>query len=193
MEWGKITLSVPGAKKIAAKLNAATEPVTEAELHVYMTGALSRGKVTGGVIINSYAGLKNSFRRHIFALYAAEIAEKLIPYNAENEIKYMLISRVWQIFETTPCPYKVLAAFTLRLLKLSGYNFKDYLINSGAAPEKSLFEAVKNLSNCSGDAAAQVMCNDEQALWNYIESYLINYIKTPSVGIFLKKINFQDV
>ena len=35
---GKIYAVVPGAKKIIAKLNAATEPITESELIIYQNG-----------------------------------------------------------------------------------------------------------------------------------------------------------
>ena len=52
-KWGKINAIVPGAKKIVAKLSAATEPVTESELIVYQNSQYSRPTVTGAKILNN--------------------------------------------------------------------------------------------------------------------------------------------
>ncbi|MCL2389237.1 MAG: DNA repair protein RecO, partial [Elusimicrobia bacterium] len=140
LDWGKIMLSVPGAKKITAKLSNITEPLTQAELSIYMPSESARGKVTGGTLINGYWGLKKSFKRHVYAMYASEIAEKLAPFNSAGETKYLLISRVWEILESSPNPLKTLTAFTLRMLKISGYSFSDYLINSGAPCRAEMFD-----------------------------------------------------
>ena len=62
-EWGKISALVPGAKKIKAKLNVATEPVMESELQVYRNSPAARPKVTGAVIQNNFSDLRNDWRK----------------------------------------------------------------------------------------------------------------------------------
>ncbi|MDR3243219.1 MAG: recombination protein O N-terminal domain-containing protein, partial [Elusimicrobiota bacterium] len=49
-EWGKISSIVPSAKKITAKLNGATEPLTESEFMVYQNHSSMRPKITGAQI-----------------------------------------------------------------------------------------------------------------------------------------------
>jgi DNA repair protein RecO (recombination protein O) len=187
-EWGKICAVVPGAKKIAAKLSFAAEPVTESEFMVYQLYPSMRPKITGGKILNNHTDVKTDFKRNLYALYAAEIADKFAPQNVPNEEKYRLIQRIWEILAKCASPKRALTAFTLRFLKLSGYGFGDYLKNNYSSAGKNFHAAVKKLSNCSGDDVDSFSLCDDNALWNYVETYMTNYIKKPSVGIFLKKL-----
>ncbi|MDR3113030.1 MAG: DNA repair protein RecO [Endomicrobium sp.] len=192
-EWGKIYAVVPGAKKIAAKLSFAAEPVTESEFMVCQSHASMRPKITGAKIINNNTAVKTDFKRNLYALYAAEIADKFAPSNAPNEEKYCLLQRVWEIFAKCENPKRVLTAFSLRFLKLSGYGFADYLKNHGSFSDKTLERAVKKLSSCSGDDADLFHDYNDDAVWNYVETYMTNYVKKPSVGVFLKKLEgFYD-
>ena len=58
---------------------------------------------------------------------------------------------------------------------------------------KNLIFYLKKIANCSGDSLdiMQEFENaDDKVMWNYVESYIKTYISQPSVGIFLKKINY---
>jgi len=187
-EWGKIYAIVPGAKKIAAKLSSAAEPLTESEFMVCQQHPSIRPKITGAKIINNNTGVKTDFKRNLYALYAAEIADKFAPQNAPNEEKYYLIQRVWEILAKCENPKRALTAFALRFLKLSGYAFSDYLKNNYSSADKTLELAIKKLSNCSGDDVDSFSSYDDNAVWNYVETYMTNYIKKPSVSVFLEKI-----
>ncbi|MDR2192176.1 MAG: DNA repair protein RecO [Endomicrobium sp.] len=187
-EWGKIYAVVPGAKKIKAKLSFAAEPITESEFMVCQPHLSMRPKITGAKIINNNTGVKTDFKRNLYALYAAEIADKFAPSNAPNEEKYYLIARVWEILAKCENPKRVLTAFALRFLKLSGYGFVDYLKNNYSSSDKTLAAAVKTLSNCRGEDVDLFSSYDDNAVWNYVETYMTNYVKKPLVGVFLKKI-----
>ncbi|MDR2425909.1 MAG: DNA repair protein RecO [Endomicrobium sp.] len=187
-EWGKIQIIVPGAKKIKAKLSAASEPLTESEFSILQKHPSIRPKVTGANILNNNTMLKTDFKRNLYALYAAEISDKLAPFNMENAEKYELIARVWHLFGNCKFPKRVLTAFILRFLKLSGYGFVDYIKHSGSLPDKKIVKGLKKFSNCSGDEADKICEFDDNEIWNYVETYLMNYIKRPSVSVFLKKI-----
>ena len=60
-KWGKIYAIVPSAKKIVAKLNSATEPVTESELIIYQNSQYSRPTVTGARILNNNTQVNRTF------------------------------------------------------------------------------------------------------------------------------------
>ncbi|MDR1511393.1 MAG: DNA repair protein RecO [Endomicrobium sp.] len=186
-ECGKVQAVVPSAKKIAAKLSSATEPLTESEFLVFSTHITMRPKVTGASIIKNNTRIKTDLNKNLYALYAAEISEKFTPFNLENTRKYNLIARIWEILETCKYPKRALIAFILRFLKLSGYAFSDYLKRVTFVNE-DIKNVIKKLSNCSGADIDLIDEIEDEKIWNYVESYVINYISRPSLSIFLKKI-----
>ncbi|OEG69843.1 hypothetical protein ATZ36_00220 [Candidatus Endomicrobiellum trichonymphae] len=187
-EWGKIQAVVPSAKKIAAKLSSATEPLTESEFMVFGSYPVLRPKITGANIIENNTKIKTDFKRNLYALYAAEVSDKIAPFNLENTVKYNLIVRIWQILSVCKYPKRALTAFILRFLKLSGYAFSDYLKNNNAFAGIGIEKTVKRLSNCSGDNIDMLEEIEEEKIWNCVENYLTNYIRRPALSVFLKKI-----
>lgn len=188
-EWGKIRAVAPSAKKITAKLSAATEPLTESEFMVFNNNS-SRLKVTGARILKNNTTIKTNFERSIYALYAAEIGDKFAPFNLANTIKYDLILRIWEILAVCRYPKRALMAFILRFLKQSGYSFVDYLKNNNAfVVDSNIEKTIKTLSNCPGNNVDLLDIVEDDKVWTYVEIYLTNYIRRPSVGIFLTKIS----
>ena len=192
-KWGKINAIVPGAKKIIAKLSAATEPITESELIIYQNSQYSRPTVTGARIINNNTEVKQDFYKNLLAFYVCEITDKLVPFHMPNKKKYELIARTWTLFATSQNPLRVLTAFSLRLLKMSGYSMVDYLKRNYSNIKKEDILYLKKISNCSGnslDNIEEFENSDDKIIWNYVESYIKTYISQLSVGAFLKKINY---
>jgi DNA repair protein RecO (recombination protein O) len=188
-EWGKIHAVVPSAKKITAKLSYATEPLTESEFIVFNNHYAVRPRVTGANIIKNNTKIKIDFNRTLYALYAAEISDKFLPFNLANTKKYDLITRVWEILGNCKYPRRVLTAFILRFLKLSGYAFSDYLRYNDTFLDKEIKKTINKLSNCAGSDLDLIEKLEEEKIWNYVESYLMNYISRPSSSIFMKKIS----
>ncbi|MDR0978163.1 MAG: DNA repair protein RecO [Endomicrobium sp.] len=188
-QWGKIQALVPSAKKIAAKLSAATEPLTESEFHIFNRSSLIRPRITGAVIVNNNTVIKSDFMRNLYALYAAEISDKFVPSYIENTKKYNLIIRIWEILKYCKYPKRALTAFILRFLKLSGYSFLDYIRNNKLYSGTHIEVDVKRLSTCPGDEVDFIEEIEEEKIWNYVESYITNYIHRPSVSVFLQKIS----
>jgi DNA repair protein RecO (recombination protein O) len=187
-EFGKIEVIVPSAKKITAKLLYATEPLTKSELIIYSkSDIILRAKVTGGRIVENNTKIKIDFEKTIYALYTIEVIDKLTTFNFENNKKYILISRVWEILCICKYPKRVLMAFILRFLKLSGYNFYEYLKNNNIKIDKIIKENIKKLLNCSGNDIDYVFNESEdKKIWYHIDIYLSNYIKCFSLDMFLK-------
>ena len=98
---GKIYAVVPGAKKIIAKLNAATEPITESELIIYQNSQYSRPTVTGARILNNNTQVKQDFYKNLLAFYVCEISDKIVPLHMPNIKKYELIKRTWNLLATS--------------------------------------------------------------------------------------------
>ncbi|MDR1926672.1 MAG: hypothetical protein LBQ13_03205, partial [Endomicrobium sp.] len=133
--------------------------------------------------------IKINFERNIYALYAAEISDKFAPFNLENTAKYDLIMRIWEILGICEYPKRALTAFTLRFLKVSGYSFSDYLNNNDVFIDEKIKKTIKKLSNCSRYEVDLLQKIEDEKVWNYVESYITNYIRRPSLSIFLTKIS----
>ena len=192
-KFGKIYATVPGAKKIVAKLNSATEPITESELIIYQNSKYCRPTVTGARILNNNTNVKKDFYRNLLAFYVCEISDKFAPMHLQNTKKYELISRAWNLLAISKTPLRVLTAFSLRLLKMSGYSMVDYLKRNYSNIKKEDFFYIKKIANCCGDSLDTIeefVSSDDKVIWNYVESYIKTYVQQPSVGLFLKKINY---
>jgi DNA repair protein RecO (recombination protein O) len=188
-EWGKICAVVPSAKKIAAKLASATEPLTESEFIVFNSHSVVKPKVTGANIIENNTKLKTDFSRSIYSLYAAEISDRFTPFNLKNTEKYNLIVKIWNVLGVCKRQKRALTAFVLRFLKLSGYSFSDYLKQDNIFVDGDIAESVKKLSNCPGSDIDFLENINDEKIWSCVEFYITNYIRRPSLSIFLKKIN----
>jgi len=180
-EWGKITALVPGAKKILARLSAATEPVTESEIMVYLGSARARPKVTGARILTSYPRLRADWRRFSLAQYCSEVVRALTPFNAENDRKYALLARTWQLLGTAEHPWWIFAAFTFRFLRLSGYSFLEY-VKSGElripAEEQRIIQKLSTLPGEDVDALS-ISADMEQVILRDMDRYLNLYLPRP--------------
>ncbi|MDR3111646.1 MAG: DNA repair protein RecO [Elusimicrobiota bacterium] len=189
-EYGKMQVIVPGAKKIAAKLASATEPITESEFIIHRNHPILRPTVTGGVILKNFIEIKTNFKKNLYALYVAEIVDSLLPFNLENSDKYKLILRILEVISTCQNVKLALCAFTLRFLKLSGYSFFDYLKSVDTFISQKTFQHIRELSNCKGSDIDLFEGINAKQVWNYIENYLTNYMRRPCLSIFLAKMEY---
>lgn len=181
-EWGKISMLVPGAKKIKAKFSAATEPVTETEFMVYLGSPQARAKVTGARIANGFTALRKDWRRFSIAQYCAEICEVLTPFNAENVKKYELLSRTWALLGEAKYPWRIFVAYCLRFLKLSGYGFSEYLRGERtpvSARERGVIHQLSTLSGAEIDRELEIAPAVEKDVRKHLESYLSVYLPRP--------------
>ncbi|MBN1822969.1 MAG: DNA repair protein RecO [Endomicrobiales bacterium] len=190
-EWGKITASVPGAKKIKAKYSAAAEPVMEAEFMVYVKASGARPKVTGARILESFPPLRSDCRRFWTAQYCAEVCEMLTPFDSPNNLKYSLLKRTWELLCGVRNPQRIATAFILRFLKLSGYGFSDYLKNSRKIVSSGHEKLIRKLSSLSGadiDENIEISRETEDAIRRHLDSYISLYLPRPlAAREFFKK------
>lgn len=181
-QWGKISAVMPGAKKIRAKLSSAAEPVMESEFMVYAKSSSSRAKVTGAKIINNFHELKKRWRSFCIAQQCCEIAEALTPYNSENEQKYDLILRTWELLGHAQHPRRIMLAFILRFLRLSGYSFVEYLkkeVSFIAVQDKEIIRQIAILPGEEIDRGLIISDETEKNIERCLDNYLQMYIPRP--------------
>ena len=191
-EWGKITAVVPGAKKIKAKFSAAAEPVTESEFMVYAKNESMRPKVTGAKLTESFAALRKDWRNFSIAAYCGEVCDLLTPFNAENVRKYELLQRTWELLGGARNPWRIYTAFVLRFLKLSGYNFYEFIKSENISMPESEINAIAHLSTLSGehiDRQYELSAESENRVRRYLDAYLTLHLARPlSSREFFRKI-----
>jgi DNA repair protein RecO (recombination protein O) len=178
-QWGKIYAVAPGAKKIKAKFIGATEPIIETDFMFYFTSSSSRPKITGAKISNSFPPLIKDWRRHFVAQYCAEVCDKLTPLQSANPAKYDLLLRTWKLIESADNPMRIYIAFTLRFLRLSGYNFVEYLKKESAYLRKEEVEIIRHLATFSGDDIDKNLEIDkdmELSLMQKIDNFMAYYL-----------------
>ncbi|MCB4791629.1 MAG: DNA repair protein RecO [Elusimicrobia bacterium] len=178
-QWGKIFAVAPGAKKIKAKYIGATEPIIETDFMFYFTSSTSRPKVTGAKILNSFPCLTKNWRRHFIAQYCAEICDKLTPLQSQNLSKYDLLHRSWKLLETADNPWRIYIAYALRFLKLSGYDFSEYIKKEDSYMTKDETEVIRHLSIFSGDDIDKNLSIEqemEETLMKKIDNFIAYYL-----------------
>jgi DNA repair protein RecO (recombination protein O) len=189
--WGKVSLVVPGAKKIKAKLAAASEPVTETDFIVYAAHSRARPKVTGAKVMDNFSSVKKNWQSFVYAQYCAELCDALTPFNMENERKYELVARTWKLLATARNPERIIMAFSLRFLKLSGYSFVEYLNNHEAyllPEEETLIRKLAALSGEELDAETAITAERERSVHRHINNYVGLYLQYPLKSLaFLRK------
>ncbi|MDR1928949.1 MAG: DNA repair protein RecO [Endomicrobium sp.] len=186
-EFGKMQTFVSSAKKIVAKLSYATEPLTESEFFICINNAYIKSKIIGANIINNNTKLKINFIRNLYALYVVQLIDNFLFFNYANAKKYILISRIFEILCICKYPKRVLVAFILRFLKLSGYNFLEYLKNNKNNDILNIEHIIKTLSNCSANEADMFKEAEDIKVWDCVENYLKKYTRCSSLNKFLKK------
>jgi DNA repair protein RecO (recombination protein O) len=197
LESGKLSMVVPGAMKIKAKLAGAAELLTESEFIIYAVNQRIRPKVTGARIKDSFQGLKTDWKRFSMGQYCAQLTEKLTPFAAENDKKYELLARTLKLLETVKNPQRILLSFILRFLKLSGYSFTEFIDREKPFMDPEKARAVNRLATAPGlevDQSLDISPQFETELRKHLEKYLSNYLTYKlSAQKFLEKVKlFND-
>lgn len=189
--WGKVSLVVPGAKKIKAKLACASEPVTETDFIVYAAHHRARPKVTGARVVDHFPTIKSRWQSFVHAQYCAELCDALSPFNLENARAYELVARTWRLLAGARNPERIVMAFSLRFLRLSGYSFTAYLDNHAAYIQPEDEELIRWLATLSGDeldAVDGIPPEREQSVRRHIENYVGLYLHRPLKSLaFMRK------
>jgi hypothetical protein len=180
---------VPGAKKIMAKLAPATELLVESDFVIYLNSPQMRAKITGAKILKGFRGLKNDWRRFVAAMSCAEIGLLLTPYYSQNIARYKLLLRTFELIETSKNPWRIFNAFILRFLKLSGYNFTDYIKKENIHMDEQEYNMIKKLSTLSGLDVANNL-EIPKHMENRVSMHLAMYLpRALSTKKFLAKID----
>jgi hypothetical protein len=171
--FGKITAVAPGALKPAARLSSALEPFRESRISLWGRPHSFRNRITSAVVEESFAGLVRASERMRQAFECARIYAALTPYFERDDLKYNLVRRSLELLSRSDNPRMITPAFTLRMLKISGYDFaRQYPRLS--SDDRRIAVLAERLARLSGDDLASETLDDESAsrLTFALEAYI---------------------
>lgn len=120
-EHGRINARCPGVSHTKGKLKAFCEPLTRADLRIYVKRGGIMGTITGGKIDTVFPAIHTDLKRTALALHCCELMLRLTPLHQVSTPKFELLSRaLFSLENHTPTP-AFAAAFTLRLMMLAGF------------------------------------------------------------------------
>lgn len=120
-EHGRLNARVPGVSRTTGKLKALCEPLTCAEMRIYVKRGGVMGTVTGGKIHTVFPAIHADLKRTQLALHACELMLRLTPLHQVSTPKFELLTQALFDLETHAPTSAFSAAFTLRLMMLAGF------------------------------------------------------------------------
>ena len=120
-EHGRINARCPGVSRTTGKLKALCEPLTLADLRIYVRRGGVMGTITGGKALSVFPAIHANLKRTTLALHCCELMLRLTPLHQVSTPKFELLTRALVELENNPPTPAFAAAFTLRLMMLAGF------------------------------------------------------------------------
>ena len=120
-EHGRLNARVPGVCRTTGKLKALCEPLTLADLRIYVKRGGVMGTITGGKLHSVFPSIHHDLKRTQLALHCCELMLRLTPLHQVSEPKFELLTRALLSLENHAPTPAFSAAFTLRLMMLAGF------------------------------------------------------------------------
>lgn len=120
-EHGRVNVRCPGVSRAGGKLKAFCEPLTWADLRIYVKRGGVLGTLTGGKLHGVFPALHGDLARTTLALHCCELILRLTPLHQPSPQKFELLRQaLTELNQAAPTP-AFAAAFTLRLMMLAGF------------------------------------------------------------------------
>jgi DNA repair protein RecO (recombination protein O) len=135
---GKLEVNFKGVRLARGKLRALSEPVTLGDYRLYLKKGSNFPVCTGGASECVFPGLRGDLGRLYLALHFCELVNRVTPAGQAAPEKFdLLLGALRHLDLRAPAPWLRLA-FTLRLLNLAGFGFRE----TAAGPDSALWDAL---------------------------------------------------
>lgn len=130
---GKVEVNFKSVRLARGKLRALSEPLSWGDFRFYLKKGSSFPVCTGGTSLSVFPGLRNDFGRLCLALHYCEIVNRLTPAQQPAPDKYALLLGALHDLDTLGGGPWLRQAFTLRVLELAGFGFRETATGTEAA------------------------------------------------------------
>ena len=135
---GKFETNFKSVRLAKAKLRALALTVSLGDYRFFLKKGSNFPICTGGQSITVYPGIRNDVRKLGMALHFCELLNRLTPAWQPAESKFFLLMDAFNELETAGISFWTRHAFTLRLLDLAGFGFR----NTATGIDSSLWDAL---------------------------------------------------
>ncbi|MBP5287688.1 MAG: DNA repair protein RecO [Elusimicrobiales bacterium] len=122
---GKFEVNFKSVRLAKAKLRALSLPVSRGEYRFFLKKGSNFPICTGGHTSTVYPGLRSNIPALNMAFHFCELVNRLTPAWQPAEMKYFLLSGTLDNLEQYGVSFWIRRAFTLRLLDLAGFGFRE--------------------------------------------------------------------
>ena len=122
---GKFEVNFKGVRLAKAKLRSLALPVSCGDYRFFLKKGSNFPVCTGGRSISVFPGIRSSTKSLSMSLHFCELANRLIPAWQPAESKFFLLCDAFDELENNGVSFWLRHAFTLRLLDLAGFGFRD--------------------------------------------------------------------
>ncbi len=142
---GKLEVNFKSVRLARGKLRALSEPLSWSDFRFYLKKGSNFPVCTGGRSLSVFAGLRGDLDRLCLGLHYCEIVNRLTPAQQPAPEKYALLLGALQDLAARGGGAWLRQAFTLRVLDLAGFGFRE----TAAGPDAALWDVLHD-----GDWAA---------------------------------------
>lgn len=122
---GKFEVNFKSVRLAKAKLRALSLPVSRGDYRFFLKKGSNFPICTGGRTITVYPRLRSNIPALNMAFHFCELVNKLTPAWQPAEMKFFLLSDALDNLEQYGSAFWLRRAFTLRLLDLAGFGFRE--------------------------------------------------------------------
>jgi len=135
---GKLEVNFKGVRLPRGKLRALSEPLSWGDFRFYLKKGSIFPVCTGGSTLSVFGGLRTDLERLCLGLHYCELVNRITPAQQPAPEKYVLLLGALQDLAAYGDGVWLRQAFTLRLLDLAGFGFRE----TAAGPQAALWDTL---------------------------------------------------
>lgn len=122
---GKFEVNFKGVRLAKAKLRSLAMPVSFGDYRFFLKKGSNFPICTGGKSLSVYPAIRSNAKDLSMAFHFCELTNRLTPSWQPAEAKFFLLHDAFEELEKNGISFWIRHAFTLRLLDLAGFGFRE--------------------------------------------------------------------
>lgn len=180
LEHGKLEVNFKSVRLAHGKLRALSEAVTWGDYRFFLKKGSNFPVCTGGRTLSVFGDIRTNLESLYLAQHYCEVVNKLTPAQDPSPQKYGLLLGALHDLDALGCSSWLRQAFTLRVLELAGFGFRE----TAAGPEADFWETLH-----AGSWTAVRALPEDRASAEFIDGLLARFFG-GQLGIDLRTLQF---
>lgn len=177
---GKLEVNFKSVRLAKGKLRALSEAVTWGDYRFFLKKGSNFPVCTGGRTLSVFGGIRGDLERLYLAMHYCEVVNRLTAAQSPSPEKYALLLGALEDLDARGPAFWLRRAFTLRVLELAGFGFRD----TAAGPEAEFWETLHG-----GAWLAVRALGEDQAAAEFIDGLFRRFFN-EHLGIELRTRSF---